>query len=87
MSTQLYQEAMKMNIQGNPIQMLYQLMNNPVQFILQKRGFNIPQNIANNPTAIIQYMMNNGYSSQGEYNNAVSALQNANNNINNNGFM
>jgi hypothetical protein len=50
---------------------LNNLMQNPIQFVLQK-GFNIPQNIGNDPNNIIQYLMNSGQISQEQYNRAVS---------------
>ncbi len=58
-----------MNI--NPMQimqMLPQLKNNPMAILSR---FNVPQNIANNPQAVIQQMMNNGTISQEQYNNAM----------------
>ena len=50
---------------------LQALKNNPMQFLLQRK-FNIPQNIANNPDAIIQHLMNTGQVSQEQYNRASS---------------
>ena len=62
---------------NNPIQMLNQLRSNPTQFILQ-RGFHIPDNIGNNPSSIIQYLLNSGQVSQERYNQAVQMTQNFN---------
>jgi len=42
-------------------------MRNPVQAMMQSR-LNIPQNLVNNPNNAIQYLMNNGQMSQGQYN-------------------
>lgn len=42
-------------------------LRNPMQYFMQKR-LNIPQNIANDPDAMIQHLMNNGQMSQGCYN-------------------
>ena len=42
-------------------------MQNPMQFMLQKR-LNIPQKFANNPQSAIQHLMNNGQMSQEQYN-------------------
>ena len=42
-------------------------MQNPMQAMMQSR-LNIPQNLANNPQGAIQYLMNNGQMSQGQYN-------------------
>lgn len=58
-----------MNI--NPMQimqMLPQFKNNPMSML---NGLGIPQNIANNPQAIIQNMMNSGKISQEQYNQAM----------------
>lgn len=42
-------------------------MQNPLQYLMQKK-LNIPQNMANNPQAAIQHLMNNGQMSQSQYN-------------------
>lgn len=42
-------------------------MQNPMQFMLQKK-LNIPQQLANNPQAAIQHLMNNGQMTQEQYN-------------------
>lgn len=47
-------------------------MQNPLQLMMQ-RGLNIPQNMMNNPGAIIQHMMNNGMLNQQQYNFARDA--------------
>lgn len=52
-------------------QMLAQLQSNPLQFIMQ-RGFNLPNNIGNNPNDIIQHLMNTGQVSQERYNQAFN---------------
>ncbi len=55
----------------NPIQMMQmvnQLKNNPMSILGQ---FGIPQNISNNPQAIIQNLMNSGKITQEQYNKAV----------------
>lgn len=51
------------------LQMLSQLKSNPMSMLKQ---YGIPQDIANNPQAIIQHLMNNGRISQEQYNNAVN---------------
>ncbi len=53
---------------------LQNLKQNPMQFLVQKR-FNVPQNISNNPNAIIQHLMNTGQVSQQQYNQAMQMLQ------------
>ena len=58
-----------MNI--NPMQimqMLPQLKSNPMAMLSR---FNVPQNIANNPQEVLQYMMNTGAISQNQYNQAM----------------
>lgn len=53
-----------------------QLAANPSQFVMSRMG--IPQNISNDPDAIIQHMMSNGKLSQSQYNvarHAASQIQ------------
>lgn len=57
--------GMPQNQQMNPMQMVQQLMSNPLQF-LQKAGYKVPQNL-NDPNAIIQHLMNTGQVSQQRY--------------------
>ena len=59
---------------NNPIQMISQIRQNPIQFLASK-GLNIPQNIANNPNAIIQHLMNSGKVSQEQYNQAIKMAE------------
>lgn len=55
---------------NNPfMNQLQALQNNPVQFLLQRK-LNVPQNIANDPNAIIQHLMNTGQVTQEQYNQA-----------------
>ena len=42
-------------------------MGNPMQMLLQNK-LNVPQNMANDPNAIIQHLMNSGVMSQEQYN-------------------
>ena len=51
----------------NIIAMFQQFMGNPAQMI-QRSGLNIPQNIANDPNAIIQHLLSSGRMSQQQYN-------------------
>ena len=50
--------------------MLKNLKQNPVQFLMQRK-FNIPQDITNDPNAIIQHLMRTGQVSQQQYNKAM----------------
>ncbi len=53
---------------NNPLMAsLKALQQNPMQFLAQRR-LNIPQNIQNDPNAIIQHLMNTGQISQERYN-------------------
>ena len=52
----------------NPMQMLQQLRQNPIQ-ILKRFGMNVPDNM-NDPNAIIQHLMNSGQVSQQQYDRA-----------------
>mgnify|MGYP006988929854 CR=1 FL=1 len=59
---------MAMNSGGmNLGSMLNQIKANPMQFLAQKR-FNIPQNIANDPNAILQHLLSSGQVSQNQIN-------------------
>ena len=63
-----------MNI--NPMQimqMLPQFMANPMSIL---GGLGIPQNISNNPQAVIQNLMNSGKVSQDQYNQAMQMAKN-----------
>lgn len=55
---------------NNPMMMLAQLKQNPLA-LLQRAGFNVPNNI-NNPQEIIQHLMNSGQISQDQVNKAQS---------------
>lgn len=57
--------------QPNVMQMLNQLKANPMQF-LAKSKFNIPQNMMNDPNAIINHLVSSGQVSQEAYNRAYN---------------
>ena len=59
---------------NNPFQMINQIKQNPIGFIMQ-RGLNVPQNIANDPNKIIQHLMNTGQISQEQYNQVIKQAQ------------
>lgn len=52
----------------NPMQMLQQLQQNPMQ-VLRQAGYNVPDNLTS-PNDIIQHLMNSGQVSQDAYNRA-----------------
>lgn len=54
---------------NNMMAMLQQFKANPMQFLMQRR-FNVPQNIANDPNAIMQYLVNSGQVTQQQINQA-----------------
>ena len=64
----------------NIIQMMNQFRQNPMA-MLSKR-FNIPQNMTNDPNAIIQHLMNTGQISQDMYNRANQQAKNIMNQFN-----
>lgn len=72
MSNYLYQ-SMK-GQQPNMASALQNLKQNPMQFLMQNK-FNIPQNIANDPNAIIQHLMNSGQVTQSQYDRAMQMAQ------------
>ena len=78
MSNPLYQEMMNQMGPNVPMQLLTQLKNNPVQFVLQ-RGFNLPQNVGSDPNSIIQHLLNTGQVSQDRYNQVMKSMQMARN--------
>lgn len=51
---------------SNMMSMLQALKQNPIQFIAQRK-FNVPQNISNDPNAIIRHLMNTGQVTQQRY--------------------
>lgn len=55
--------------QPNMMQMLQQLKANPAQFLMQRR-FNIPANMANDPQAILEHLVQSGQVSQDALNRA-----------------
>lgn len=57
-----------MNNVQNLLQMYNTLKQKPVQIL---GGLGIPNNIINDPQAIIQHLMNNGSITQDQYNQAV----------------
>lgn len=59
--------------QNNPLAMIGQIKQNPVQFLAQ-RGVNIPQGM-NDPNEILQHLMKTGRVSQEQYNKAAQAAQ------------
>ena len=61
------------NAVANPMQYLQQLKANPIQFLLQRK-MNIPANIANDPTAIMNHLLRTGQVSQDAVNRAYQAM-------------
>lgn len=53
----------------NIFQMLNQFKANPMQMLLQRR-LNVPANIANDPSAILQHLLSTGQINQGQVNSA-----------------
>lgn len=54
-------------------------MNNLINSLFQvmrMKGINIPQNIANDPNQIVNYLLQNGYITQDQFNNAYSQARN-----------
>lgn len=52
---------------ANLMQMFSQFKNNPVG-ALMGIGYNIPQNVQNNPEAIVNYLMSSGQMSEQQFN-------------------
>lgn len=64
-----FYNALSGNNGMNLASMLQQIKTNPIQFLAQKR-LNIPQNIANDPNAILQHLVSSGQVSQNQINKA-----------------
>lgn len=58
---------------GNPMQMFAQFRSNPAQFFMQ-RGLNIPANMANDPNAILNHLMQTGKITQQQVNAAYQQM-------------
>ena len=61
---------------NSPMDMMHLLQNiksNPVQFLLQRR-MNIPANIANDPNAILNHLLQTGQISQDQVNRAYQQM-------------
>ena len=59
---------------NNMMQMLQQFKSNPMQFLLQRR-FNVPENLANDPNAIMQHLLSTGQVNQAQVNQAYQMAQ------------
>lgn len=57
--------------QPNMMQMVQQLKANPMQFLMQAK-YKIPQNMMNDPNAIINHLVSSGQVSQEAYNRAYN---------------
>lgn len=60
---------------NNMLNLLNGLMQNPMG-TLMSRNLNIPQNIANNPQAIVQHLLSSGQISQDQVNQAMQMRNN-----------
>lgn len=58
---------------NNLLQSLQMLKTNPMQFLMQRR-LNVPQNIANDPQAIINHLLQTGQISQQQVNAAYQQM-------------
>lgn len=58
---------------NNPMQMLQALKSNPVQFLLQRK-FNVPANIASDPNAILNHLLQTGQVTQEAVNRAYQQM-------------
>lgn len=56
------------------LQSLQQLKTNPMQFLMQRR-MNIPANLANDPSAIMNHLMSTGQINQQQVNAAYQMMQ------------
>lgn len=61
MASRLYEEQMNQEVNNMGFS---QFIRNPLQFVMQKRGVNIPQQYANNPEGAVQYLLSSGAMTQ-----------------------
>lgn len=59
MSNPLVNGKTEQQTQMNPQQMLAQLKSDPIG-MLKQAGYNVPNEISNNPSAMIQYLVRSG---------------------------
>lgn len=59
---------------NNPMALLGQLKQNPMQFLMQRK-MNIPQGMANDPNAILNHLLSSGQVSQEQINRAYQMAQ------------
>lgn len=62
------------NNQMNFQQALQQLKTNPMQMLIQSR-LNVPQNMMNDPNAIIEHLLKTGQVNQSQVNRAYQMMQ------------
>ena len=55
---------------NNIMAQLQALQNNPMRFLMQ-RNLNVPQNLMNDPNAIVQHLLSTGQITQQQYNQAA----------------
>ena len=58
---------------NNPMMMLQQLKMNPMQFLMSRR-LNVPQNMINNPNAIVNHLLQTGQISQEQLNRSYQQM-------------
>lgn len=61
------------NFAGNPMQMLQALKSNPIQFLMQRK-FNVPANMASDPNAILNHLLQTGQVTQDAVNRAYQQM-------------
>ena len=59
---------------NNPVEMLQMLRSNPMQFLLQRK-MNVPANIVNDPSAIMNHLLSTGQITQEQVNQAYRMAQ------------
>lgn len=59
---------------NNPMALLGQLKQNPMQFLMQRK-MNIPQGMANDPNAILNHLLSSGQVTQEQINRAYQMAQ------------
>lgn len=62
-----------MPMMNNMMQMLTQIKQNPLQFLMQRR-LNVPMNMANDPNAILNHLLQTGQVSQDSINRAFQQM-------------
>lgn len=72
MANKLFEQLEGNNPQTNQFNTF---MQNPFQFLMQRRGINVPQDFQNDPHSAVNYLIQSGRMNQGAFNKVYQTLQ------------